>query len=752
MLAGLRLRLASDAIGAAAVAAVALALYVATLRPDVGGTEDSPKFQLVGHVLGTAHSPGYPLYVVLTHLATRVPLGILAWRVNLFSAVCGALACAIAFLIGRSLGASRLIAAAAALAAATTAGVWRNAIIAEVYTLAALMAALTVWLLLSWEPARGHRRLYAACAAFAAGLGNHLTIIGVLPASLAYGIARDRSVLRPRVIAVAVLIGVAGVLQYGFIALRTIQRAPYLEAQANTVRGVIDVMMARDQSWARFQHGAAELVAVQLPSLALALVQELGAVPLALAVLAVVAAIVRRQAGVLLVAGAALGMLLLVLNLSGDITGFITPVTVLLWTLVAAGGQLLMDQWRLPAPVIAALGALAFGLPIAQAATNRHAVEPLRNTEDISGLRAMYGQLPANALVVADNYWTARVLDYLHLSGEYAPDPAPAIIGKEFEPIRRALAERRPVFIFDAARPAVTLPAEWWFEPTRMSSRLFDEWIRRRPEGTYILMTSAGRPLPFEWLPSPKRTQSGRPSGFGVVRWRIGDAQPDLVQNDTQAALDGPVRGGRLLQLLANDDGATVVWGEDVISSLHRGVAVVVIAPDDSIAGRWTFDASEPLEMALAPLVFTVKPGSPPPPALPSSGELDVSGVNDALFGEGWFPAERSGTQRFRWATKTSVLRLPVDGSKPLQLLLHLRAANRSGATVSASIGGLSIGSCRLPGGPWADCRLEVPAQALQRGINELTLTADSVIAREDRGADPRELALAMQTSRWHGR
>ena len=81
---------------AALVAVVTLTFFVITLRPDVGGTEDSPKFQLVGHVLGTAHSPGYPLYVVLTHLFTRVPIGILAWRVNLFSAVCGALACAIA--------------------------------------------------------------------------------------------------------------------------------------------------------------------------------------------------------------------------------------------------------------------------------------------------------------------------------------------------------------------------------------------------------------------------------------------------------------------------------------------------------------------------------------------------------------------------------------------------------------------------------------------------------------------------------
>jgi hypothetical protein len=168
-------------------------------------------------------------------------------------------------------------------------------------------------------------------------------------------------------------------------------------------------------------------------------------------------------------------------------------------------------------------------------------------------------------------------------------------------------------------------------------------------------VAGAGRPVPFEWL-------------------RIGDAGADVVQSDTHAALEGPIRDGGLLRIVANDDGATVVWEDDVISSFDRGVGLVAIAPDDTITGRWTFAASEPLEMPIAPLVLTVKAGSQPPPALPVSGELDVSGVNDTLFGDGWFPAEWSGTQRFRWATQTSILLLPVEGPKPLQLLFHLRA------------------------------------------------------------------------------
>ena len=221
-----------------------LALFIVTLRLGVGGPEDSPKFQFVGRVLGTAHSPGYPLYVVLTYLFGWLPIGTLAFRINLFSALTAAIACTAAFVIARQLGASRSASAIATLGLATGAGFWHNAIVAEVYSLAAALVAIVVALLLWWD--RSHRRalLYAACAVFAAGLGNHLISLGLLPASLAFGIWRDRSVLTFRTLAVAIAIAAAGIGQYAFIVLRTVQGAPHLQARATTIGGVFDVMTA----------------------------------------------------------------------------------------------------------------------------------------------------------------------------------------------------------------------------------------------------------------------------------------------------------------------------------------------------------------------------------------------------------------------------------------------------------------------------------------------------------------------------
>jgi len=68
------------------VGALALSLYVMTMAPGLIAIEDTPKFQFIGRILGTAHPPGYPFYVVVSHLFGWVPLGNLAWRINLLSA------------------------------------------------------------------------------------------------------------------------------------------------------------------------------------------------------------------------------------------------------------------------------------------------------------------------------------------------------------------------------------------------------------------------------------------------------------------------------------------------------------------------------------------------------------------------------------------------------------------------------------------------------------------------------------------
>src|SRR2546423_3669438 len=88
-LASVRVRL----ICAAFVFVAAMTLYISTLAPTVT-LVDSGELMLAAHTLGVAHPPGFPLYVLLAHFFTWLPIGSVAARVNFASAVFAALAAA----------------------------------------------------------------------------------------------------------------------------------------------------------------------------------------------------------------------------------------------------------------------------------------------------------------------------------------------------------------------------------------------------------------------------------------------------------------------------------------------------------------------------------------------------------------------------------------------------------------------------------------------------------------------------------
>src|SRR5881392_181008 len=75
-----------------------LLLYIWTLAPTVTLT-DSGELIVVARGLGVAHPPGFPLWIILAHLASLVPLGNVAMRINFSSALFAALASAMLTLV-----------------------------------------------------------------------------------------------------------------------------------------------------------------------------------------------------------------------------------------------------------------------------------------------------------------------------------------------------------------------------------------------------------------------------------------------------------------------------------------------------------------------------------------------------------------------------------------------------------------------------------------------------------------------------
>lgn len=73
-------------------------VYLHTLAPSVSTIfDDSLEFQLVCYLPGIAHPTGYPLYTLLGKLFTYLPLGDVAYRVNLMSAFFASLTASILY-------------------------------------------------------------------------------------------------------------------------------------------------------------------------------------------------------------------------------------------------------------------------------------------------------------------------------------------------------------------------------------------------------------------------------------------------------------------------------------------------------------------------------------------------------------------------------------------------------------------------------------------------------------------------------
>jgi hypothetical protein len=225
------------------------ALYAVTLAPTVLAG-DGGEFQFVPYLLGVAHPTGYPSYTVLGWLWSHLlPLGDVAYRMNLFSAFWAALAVALLYPLIRSIlrqvypalrpSVCRLIAIAAAVTFAVTPTLWSQAIIAEVYGLHTFFVVLIFYLLLTWGEGRQPRHLLLAALTFGLSMTHHSTTLLLVPAILVYVWLTDRRVfLDWRLLLKCLLLLLTPLLLYLYIPLRAPQ-TPYLRLPLTESRDLV---------------------------------------------------------------------------------------------------------------------------------------------------------------------------------------------------------------------------------------------------------------------------------------------------------------------------------------------------------------------------------------------------------------------------------------------------------------------------------------------------------------------------------
>lgn len=206
----------ADWLQAGLVALALFALYAATTSRTVA-MEDDGLFILSSYFLGIEHPPGYPLFTLIGHLFTYLPVGSVAYRVHLASALFGGLSCGAAWLCARSLIAGRLPAYLAAFALGMSPVFWSQAVIAEVYTLNTFFFLVLMFMGLQ---SRDGRLLPWMALVFGLSLSNHYPLmLLVAPAFVVLLWPLRREVLN-RFGALAWLV-VLGLLPYAWMVRRS---------------------------------------------------------------------------------------------------------------------------------------------------------------------------------------------------------------------------------------------------------------------------------------------------------------------------------------------------------------------------------------------------------------------------------------------------------------------------------------------------------------------------------------------------
>jgi hypothetical protein len=246
--------------------------YTLTIAPGLTWAnhgDDGGDLITAAATLGVAHPTGYPTYLLLAHLFQLLPIGNLAFRTNLLSAMSAIGAAFVVRVIILELLSTKaktnnqeVAAWLGGMAFGLSSLLWSQAVIAEVYTLHVL--GLTLVLLATFRLTRPQAAVSSIdrVLAFAVGLalGNHLTTFFALLPYLLATLYRGWRAQR-RELALLWLCLAAGASIYFYLPLRAATHPPINWGGASTLQGWWWVISAEPYRGLAFAAPLTEVVA-----------------------------------------------------------------------------------------------------------------------------------------------------------------------------------------------------------------------------------------------------------------------------------------------------------------------------------------------------------------------------------------------------------------------------------------------------------------------------------------------------------
>lgn len=198
-------------------------IYLLTLERKLVGGDTSwyalqiPKMQIFVPT-------GYPTFSLLGKLITYLPVGDLAYRLNLFSAIFGALTILFLFLSINKLVKNELISLISSFTFAFVYPFWSVANRLEFDTLNSFFIALVVFSALLYNGSRERNHLYFFFFCLGLSLTNHPIAFFITPAFLIYIIIINPRIFRNlKVIPISLLCFILPLLSYIYLPIRSLQ-------------------------------------------------------------------------------------------------------------------------------------------------------------------------------------------------------------------------------------------------------------------------------------------------------------------------------------------------------------------------------------------------------------------------------------------------------------------------------------------------------------------------------------------------
>ena len=219
--------------------------YLITTCPSIY-LGDSGELTAAAFSIGIPHNSGYPLFCLAGKFFCLLPVGNIAFRMNLMSAFFSAASVALAASLVMRMTGSRIASLSAALVLGFAPVFWNQAICSEVYSLHLFFVILIITLLKWWDESREPFRLLLLVLVTGLSFGNHMQTVMLAPAVLFIIFSGDRmAVLGPKHFLCITIFFASALLIYIYLPLRTAAGTAVHWGNPDTLERFIDHVTAK---------------------------------------------------------------------------------------------------------------------------------------------------------------------------------------------------------------------------------------------------------------------------------------------------------------------------------------------------------------------------------------------------------------------------------------------------------------------------------------------------------------------------